>query len=190
MFELFFENLSREFKFRSNPSRITDALQEEVLTFMTISGRILLRMRNVLDKICRQNKKKHFMFNKIFFFSKIVPFRRQSRKIWWGHGATKDVTIRRIRFACWISKATRLHAHAHAYAPGHKYKGARAPTHEYIIQGGSNMTGTNCDILHTISPGHIWTTLYLCLLYGNNNSRKRLNVILYSHCRLFSLTSA
>jgi hypothetical protein len=24
-----------------------------------------------------------------------------------------------------------------------------------IIQGGSNMTGTNCDFLHTNSPGHI-----------------------------------
>jgi hypothetical protein len=28
------------------------------------------------------------------------------------------------------------------------------------IQSGSNMTGTNCD-LFTISPGHIWTTLYI-----------------------------
>jgi hypothetical protein len=29
------------------------------------------------------------------------------------------------------------------------------------VQGGSNMTGTNVTCLHTISPGHIWTTLYI-----------------------------
>ena len=35
------------------------------------------------------------------------------------------------------------------------------------IQGGSNMTGTNCDFfIHTISPGHIWTTLYHILFMG------------------------
>ena len=28
------------------------------------------------------------------------------------------------------------------------------------IQGGSNMTETNCDLFTQISPGHIWTTLY------------------------------
>jgi hypothetical protein len=28
------------------------------------------------------------------------------------------------------------------------------------VQGGTNMTGTNCDLFYTNSPGHIWTTLY------------------------------
>ena len=38
--------------------------------------------------------------------------------------ATIDVTIRRIRVAYWISKATCTHAHAHAHAPGQPYSRA------------------------------------------------------------------
>ena len=47
--------------------------------------------------------------------------------------ATNDVTIWRIRLACWISKATHTH-HAHAQAPGHphtcRYASTHAGTHE------------------------------------------------------------
>ena len=75
VFELFFfENLSRKFKFRQNPTRITDTFIKDVLTFMTISRLILLRTRNILDKSCRENKDTHFMFDN--FFPKILPFMR------------------------------------------------------------------------------------------------------------------
>ena len=50
-------------------------LHEYAFTFMTISRYILLRMRNILDKICRETKNTRLMFNK-FFFPKIVPFIR------------------------------------------------------------------------------------------------------------------
>jgi hypothetical protein len=50
------ENLSRKFKFLCNPTRITGTLHEDVFTFMTMSRYILLRMRNVSDKICRENQ--------------------------------------------------------------------------------------------------------------------------------------
>jgi hypothetical protein len=43
-----------------------------------------------------------------------------------------------------------------------EHKGSKKIIHRYhilVIQGGSNMTGTNCD-LFTHSRGHIWTTLY------------------------------
>ena len=33
-------------------------------------------------------------------------------------GAKNDVTIWRIRVACWISKATCTYAHEHAHSPG------------------------------------------------------------------------
>jgi hypothetical protein len=36
-------------------------------------------------------------------------------------GATNDVTIWRIRFACWISKATCTYAHSHAHALGYPH---------------------------------------------------------------------
>ena len=41
--------------------RITGTLHEDRYTFLIISRSVLLRMRNVSDKICRE--KTHFMFN-------------------------------------------------------------------------------------------------------------------------------
>ena len=38
---------------------------------MVISLSVLLRMRNVSDKICRKNRNTHFVFNN--YFPKIVP---------------------------------------------------------------------------------------------------------------------
>jgi hypothetical protein len=46
------------------------------------------RMRNVLDKSCRENQNTHFTFNN-FFFSKIMPFMRYFWKLWWSQGGHK-----------------------------------------------------------------------------------------------------
>jgi hypothetical protein len=43
-------------------TKITGTLHEDVFTFMTISCRILLRMRNVSNKSYKENQKTHFMF--------------------------------------------------------------------------------------------------------------------------------
>ena len=50
-------------------------------------------------------------------------------------GATNDVTIWRIRVACWISKSICTYAHSHAYAPGYPHARTRkyAHTGQYII---------------------------------------------------------
>jgi hypothetical protein len=53
--------------------RITGILHEDVFTFMTISRRILLRMRNVSNKSCRGNQNT-FYAQQLFFLPKIVPF--------------------------------------------------------------------------------------------------------------------
>jgi len=45
------------------------------IKFMIISRSVLLRMRNISHKSCRENQNTHFMFNDIFF-PKIVPFMR------------------------------------------------------------------------------------------------------------------
>jgi hypothetical protein len=83
---------------------------------MTISRWILLGTRNVLYKSRRGNENTHFMFSNFF---------RKSRRLWdnvekYGgtRGASSDVTIWRIRVACWISNATCTHAHANAQSPG------------------------------------------------------------------------
>jgi len=51
-----------------------DQLNLDQYTFMKMSVSVLLRMRNVGDKICRENKNTYFVLD--FFFSKIVPFMR------------------------------------------------------------------------------------------------------------------
>jgi hypothetical protein len=46
---------------------MTGALHEDQYTFFIISRLILIRMRNVSDRICRENQNRHFMFSNIFF---------------------------------------------------------------------------------------------------------------------------
>ena len=64
---VFFENLSRRFKFHFNLTRITATLHEDQYTFLTISRSFLLRMKNVSDRLCRESKHTHFMINNLFF---------------------------------------------------------------------------------------------------------------------------
>jgi hypothetical protein len=78
---VFFENLSRKFKFHWNLTRTTGTLHENLRTFMTVTRWVLLRMRNVSDKSCRENQNTHFMFNNLF--PKIVLFMRKCGKIWY-----------------------------------------------------------------------------------------------------------
>ena len=54
---------------------MTGTLHENVFTFMTTARYIFLRMRNILDKSCRENQNTHFMFN-TFVLPKIAPFMR------------------------------------------------------------------------------------------------------------------
>jgi hypothetical protein len=53
-------------------TRIMGTIHEDISIFMIVSHRILLRMRNVPDKSCRENQNTYFMFNNIFL--KIVLF--------------------------------------------------------------------------------------------------------------------
>jgi hypothetical protein len=58
---VFFVNLSRKFKLRYNPARMTRTLRE----CMIISRSFLLRMRNISDKICGETQTTHFMFSAV-----------------------------------------------------------------------------------------------------------------------------
>jgi hypothetical protein len=53
---IFFGNPLRKFKFYYNLTRIPGTSNEDQYTFFIISRSILLRMRNVSDKICRGNQ--------------------------------------------------------------------------------------------------------------------------------------
>jgi len=64
---VFLENLSRIFKFHLNLVRITGTLHEDQYTCLVITRSVLLRMRNVSDKSCRENQNTHFVFSNFFF---------------------------------------------------------------------------------------------------------------------------
>jgi hypothetical protein len=63
---VFFENLSSKFVFDQNLTRIMGTLREDLCTFMIISGKILLRMKNVSEKSCRENQNTYCMFSDCF----------------------------------------------------------------------------------------------------------------------------
>ena len=103
---VFFENLSRKFKFNLNLTRITGASPEDLCTFM-ISRSILIRMRKFSVKNRRRKQN--------IFFS--IPFFQHSRCLWdnmekYGRTsqATDDNMIQRTSTACWILKATYMHS--------------------------------------------------------------------------------
>ena len=63
-------------------------------------------MRNVSDKSCRENQTTHFLLKKRF--SKIVPVFEMWKNI--VERGRPQVTIWRMRIACWIPKATNTHS--------------------------------------------------------------------------------
>ena len=62
-------------------------------------------MRNVSDKSCRGNQNTHFVFSNLFF-----PENHTVYEIMWDNTvAPCHMTIWRMRFVCWITKATDTH---------------------------------------------------------------------------------
>jgi hypothetical protein len=70
---------------------------------------VLLRMRNVSDKSCRENQNTHFVFNN-FFFRKSCRLWDNVQKYGTARQATYGNITWRMRFACWITKATDTHS--------------------------------------------------------------------------------
>ena len=56
------------------------------------------------------------MFSNFFFSENHAVYEIMSKNVVEPE-ATNDVTIWRIRVACWISRSTSIHARAHAHAP-------------------------------------------------------------------------
>ena len=81
-------------------TKITGTLQEELRTLSLIPSSILLpEMRNVASRICKENQNTHFTI----LFSELLLF------ITWKNTVKADrlqMTIRRMRYACWLNKAT------------------------------------------------------------------------------------
>ena len=69
-----------------------------------------------------------------------ITFFRKSYRLWdnfekyiGNRRATNDVIIWRLSVACWISKAIRTYAPAHAHAPGYPHARKHAHTDQYVI---------------------------------------------------------
>ena len=96
-------------QFRLKPNNISGTSQKYLCVFMTISRWILLRMRNVSDKICIKNENTPIFCPITFFFLE----NRAVYEIMWKNIVEPDrpqMTIRRMRIACWITKATNIHS--------------------------------------------------------------------------------
>jgi len=65
---VFFEILSRKFKFHSNLTGRPGTLYEDQYTFFIISRLVLPRIRSVSNKGCREYHNRHLMFNNYFLF--------------------------------------------------------------------------------------------------------------------------
>jgi hypothetical protein len=103
-----FENILRKFKFYSYLTRITRALHEDQCTIFIISRSLLLRMRNVADKRCREYQNTHFMFSSVLFFENRARF-----EIMWKNIVEADrsqTIIWSMCTACWIPRATNTHS--------------------------------------------------------------------------------
>jgi hypothetical protein len=75
-------------------------------TFM-VSYWILLRKRNASDKSCRENQNTHFVFGNFFFFLNRALYERMWKNIL--DRGMPQMTIWRMRIACWVPKATNTH---------------------------------------------------------------------------------
>ena len=75
---------------------------------MIISHSVLIKMRNVSDKHCREYQDIHFMFNN-FFFQKSCHL-QDVKKYGTAKQATDDNIIWSMCFAFWINTATDMHS--------------------------------------------------------------------------------
>jgi hypothetical protein len=65
-------------------------------------------MRNVLNKICRENQNTHFVFSNFFISENHAVYEIMWKNI--VEPGRPQMAIWRMRIACWITKATNTHS--------------------------------------------------------------------------------
>jgi hypothetical protein len=80
-------------------TRIMGTLHEDMCTVMLVPCRILMRMKNVSGRPCRE-KNIHFMWNN--FFPKILPFTRYVEKYGTAKQTTHNNIMLRRKDALWM----------------------------------------------------------------------------------------
>jgi hypothetical protein len=103
---VFFENLSKHFKFTKNLTRMMGTLHEDQYTFFIISSSFLHWIRNVSDKGCRVNQ--NILCSVTFLFRKACRFVDN-----WENIVEPDRPETRVwgmLIVCWILTATNIHS--------------------------------------------------------------------------------
>ena len=117
---------------------------------MAISRWITLTMTNVSNKRYRENQNTRFMFINIF---------RKTRAVYMVKPVMAQITIWRIRVACWINKISRTKAYARAPTSTPTRTHARMHTHTEICN-------TYCYYMATMVSGtRLIVALYVHCLY-------------------------
>jgi hypothetical protein len=101
------KNLLIKFKFHWSWTRVMGTLHEDKYTFLIISHSVLLRMRNALDKSCRENQT-HVLYS-ITFFKKYYAI----YEIMWKNivePGRPQMIIWHMHSACWVFKSTNTHS--------------------------------------------------------------------------------
>jgi len=78
-------------------------LHEDRYTFLITSCSVLLRMRNALDRSCRENQNTHFAINIYIFENSAVYETMWKNTVQLGR---PQMAIWRMRISCWKPKAT------------------------------------------------------------------------------------
>jgi len=104
---VFFENLSRKFQFYKKLTRITSILHEDQYTFLIISRSILLRIRSVSYKSCRENQNTCVIFNNVF--RKLCRLWDNVEKYGRDRQATEDNIVWPLCISWFITKARMEH---------------------------------------------------------------------------------
>jgi hypothetical protein len=104
--QVFFDRLSRIVQVSLKSDK--NAIHEDLDTFVLIFRWNILRIRNISEKVVE--KIKTHMLYPITFFRKSCRLWDNVEKYDTAGQGTDDNIIRRMRFACWISKATDTHS--------------------------------------------------------------------------------
>jgi hypothetical protein len=101
----YFEKLLKEIKLHWNLTRITGTLREDQYTILILCRSIILKMKNILGKLCGEFRNTHFVFNNFFF--------RKWYRLW-----------DNVEKYCTVVKAADdniAHAHCMLHTRGYKY---------------------------------------------------------------------
>jgi hypothetical protein len=142
-------------------TRIRGTSFEDKCALLVVSRSVLLRMREVSNEICRENRK-HILYLQYFLFLENRSiYERMWKNIW--QPDRPQMTILRTRISCWTPKATNAHSECVTLIP--------FPLQERLHESSSLLRSCTLSVLFKSEKHRIWGKL-------DKGSDVRLNVTL------------